>query len=246
MKTFLFLFFFLFSNVLADSTTTIAISDTELRQSSATTNYGSATTLLVGDSANGNQRSILTFTLPNISGTITNIKLHVVFSSTLTKSMNAHLLTRNNWVENQATWNIYSTGNNWTSSGGDYSTLIGNTSSISNTDTIFDFGTSTNSSFNDRLDILLKLNTESSSGWSLPFNSVENSTGKPYLEITYTPSSGGGGGTSTPDFGNYATTTGLSSGDTTITFQLAVIIFILFLMVVGMFYNNLNKRQSWR
>lgn len=72
--------------------------------------------------------------------------------------------------------------------------------------------------------------------------------------LVYSPPAGysaletasGGGGTSTPDFGNYATGTALSSGDTTITFQLAVIIFILFLMVVGMFHNNLNKRQAWR
>lgn len=46
-------------------------------------------------------------------------------------------------------------------------------------------------------------------------------------------------------FENYATSTSLTRDGTTISFLLAIIIFVLFLMVVAMVYNNFKNKRPW-
>jgi len=50
-----------------------------------------------------------------------------------------------------------------------------------------------------------------------------------------------------PDPLTYATTTTLTRDGTTISFLLVIVIFVLFLMVVAMVYNNFKEfHQPWR
>jgi len=51
--------------------------------------------------------------------------------------------------------------------------------------------------------------------------------------------------TASSTFVNYATSTVLTNDGATLSFLLSIIIFILFLMVVAMVYNNFKAKQSW-
>ena len=98
--------------------------DTQVKTQNATTNYDTATTVETTKYASNNHTHMLIkFTgLSNIpaTATIDNVVLGLYennafsFPSGYTVSMK--MLLRD-WVYNQVTWNIYSTGNNWTTAG---------------------------------------------------------------------------------------------------------------------------------
>jgi hypothetical protein len=74
-------------------------------------------------------RQLLQFSLAGLPGgaTITAANLWLYYYSydytnPSGKTAWAYKLTRTNWVAAQATWNIYKTGSNWTTAGGDYVT----------------------------------------------------------------------------------------------------------------------------
>ncbi len=94
-------------------------------ENSATTNFeGTAPQLDVGESNIGSEkrRSLIQFDLSSIPGgsTITGATFKIYLSSASlasnNRTMSAYRLLRN-WVENQATWNVYSTGNSWGTAG---------------------------------------------------------------------------------------------------------------------------------
>src|SRR5262249_26760612 len=130
--------------------------------------------------------------------TITSATLTLTFDqnngSGTTRTYGAHRVTRA-WSETTSTWNVASTGNNWTTAGGDFVAGATATTSVSSgpsgmsfswnvlTDvTAFVYGTQTNSGW------VVKDETESSGNQSFTFGSKDNATAsfRPTLTINYT------------------------------------------------------------
>jgi len=90
--------------------------DTVIKQANATTNFGPATTLdMDGDDGNGVDKSILlkwdTASIPSgKSVTAVTLALRVVNSTANTYQI---FEAKRNWVETQATWNVFATGSSW-------------------------------------------------------------------------------------------------------------------------------------
>jgi len=101
-----------------------ASTDTMIIQESATTNYGTDAGLYIGENNGAAQlvRTLIQFDLTSLptlyvpsTGTL-SLWLYSNQSSNL-RSYRMYRVIRN-WVESEATWNIYSTGNNWATAGG--------------------------------------------------------------------------------------------------------------------------------
>lgn len=96
--------------------------DTRIREASATTNYGTADRLVISrwSSSDRNNTLIKFGGLSNIpsSATITSVTVGINYVVGSTgDSVEYHRCLRN-WIESEATWTVYSTGNNWTTAGG--------------------------------------------------------------------------------------------------------------------------------
>lgn len=108
--------------------------DTYIYSFSATTNFGTQTTIPVGNMSGSvtRVRSLLAFDVSSVpaGATLTAATLSL-FEQSVGTEIGANVFTARikrllrNWVEAEATWNIYSIGNNWSvaggSSGSDYS-----------------------------------------------------------------------------------------------------------------------------
>lgn len=151
-------------------------------------------------------RSIINFTLPSSSGTITKVELFLYESQEFgsnTSQLNCHTLNRNDWVEEEVTNNIYKTGSNWTSPGGDYnSTIIAHCANphLGGWANFVLMGTGSDNpltlNWGDTVNVLLKSATESGgSELGGSFESKESPTPsqRPYIKITYTLPSGATG-----------------------------------------------------
>ena len=95
--------------------------DTYITSENATTNYGTNATMRVGNQIDAyNNRGLLKFDLSTIpSSAIVSSAILTLTISTAWGAANVAIYRQKKaWVEAQATWNIYSTGNNWTSAGG--------------------------------------------------------------------------------------------------------------------------------
>lgn len=99
--------------------------DTQIRSSSATTNFGTTTTIRVGEVA-GSAITDRGLFKPDLSGIPAGATIHSAMLSLMVTgkgdaSNNRYIQVyrlKRAWVEAQATWNIYSTGNNWGAAGG--------------------------------------------------------------------------------------------------------------------------------
>jgi Disaggregatase related repeat len=97
--------------------------DAMIVQGSPTSNEGTNVDLEIGKYGAGDHRhALIKFSgLSNISGPVTvssaTLFLYFATGTGSARTYGARRLLRN-WVEAQATWNIYSTGNNWTTAGG--------------------------------------------------------------------------------------------------------------------------------
>lgn len=184
--------------------------DSYVRQHVPTTNFGSSNPLLLGSNSTEGSKALIQFTLPSDpGGTITDIDF-VVTKQNYTNQSNdpgnaeIHEGTRSNWVESEVTWNVYSTGNNWTTAGGDYSATIidaianGTIQGISNDNpvafTIQGSGATNPLSLNwtDTVDLFMVWQNYNgvTNADNFFFYSKEETTSsfRPYLEITYTAS----------------------------------------------------------
>lgn len=92
------------------------------------TNYGSATSITLYNPADP-KRIILEFDTSDIpaNATFTQGDLLLYYYNHASNdpvgiSADMYKLTRTDWVELESTWNIYKTGSNWTTAGGDYVT----------------------------------------------------------------------------------------------------------------------------
>ncbi|HEY4724026.1 MAG TPA: DNRLRE domain-containing protein, partial [Anaerolineae bacterium] len=101
-----------------------AVADTSMLDTNPTTNYGSATSLLIGEdnSAAAVRRGLLKFDLSwlsHVDGTVTGAALLLTIDgdqSSNTRTFRAYQ-ARRAWVEGTATWNDYDTGGAWTTAG---------------------------------------------------------------------------------------------------------------------------------
>jgi len=98
--------------------------DTEIRSDTATGNYGTANIVHIGEYNSGIsvRRTLIKFDLSSLAANVlvtsATLKLYCLSDFANNASIvRAYRLLRA-WVETQATWNIYSTGNNWATAGG--------------------------------------------------------------------------------------------------------------------------------
>lgn len=109
-----------FQNGVLPSASYAGMIDTMLKQGSATSNFGTGTTLEVdGDDGSGVDKSILlkwdTSTIPT-SAMATSATLTFKVVDTTASAYQLYQV-KQNWAETQATWNIFATGSNWQTAG---------------------------------------------------------------------------------------------------------------------------------
>lgn len=179
----------------ATDTTSTNNGDSDIRSGSTSGNRGTAVEFAVGHhtgASNQTMRGLIQWTLPSGTGTISKIELKLyngVGAGTVT-SVDVHELTRT-FTESQVTWNIYSTGNSWTTAGGDYNASIIDSSTSNPNNTwialVIQGTGATNPlslDWEDTVGFILKGTPDSGDNY-VDYNSKENGSNNPYLEITY-------------------------------------------------------------
>ena len=119
-----------------------ATADTFLSKFHNTTNYNSNTVAdIAAPFSNVANRALLQFDVSTIpTGAVVSsatIAARIVVSSGPTGNFIVYPVTRQPTFS-QCTWNVYSTGNNWTTAGGDYDASFGDTIAFQATATPFD------------------------------------------------------------------------------------------------------------
>jgi len=188
------------------SVSTTAGRDNYMRSNSATTNYGSTSSVSINNRSSRKNRAIFWFDLSALSipaGATINWARFILYqtSSTGSYSMYVHRLT-NNWTEGTANgatgvsnWNQRLTGTNWTTAGGDYDATQDATLTVGTTNNS-NYTWDITSLYNEWLagtanyGLLLKAATETAGSSSThTFNSREATSNKPTLTVNYTVSS---------------------------------------------------------
>lgn len=104
-------------------TTLTPVKDARIESVNASSNFGAAEILIAGIvTSKGTSiiRSLFEFDLSALPGFDTaTLRLYVTIASSNHGNVVARKLTQT-FVENQVTWNSYSTGNNWATPGGDF------------------------------------------------------------------------------------------------------------------------------
>jgi hypothetical protein len=168
--------------------------DTELEQISPGSCHYSLNPMLIADITGVNYHILIKADASAWSGTISLAKLYMYWVNTgythTGAAVQACKLTRA-YVNNEATWNSYSTGNAWTTPGGDYvssNPSCGSANVISSAGwmnwdvtAIVQDAITNNSGI---VNILIKYTTENGASYSESFNSDNATSNKPYLAIT--------------------------------------------------------------
>lgn len=185
--------------------------DTNNSEDVPTTNKGSDTSMSVYSWAIGdNGRIFLRFSgipsVPNAVVSAATIELYQVSANAGTRTIDVYRCLRS-WVETELTWNIYSTGNNWTTAGGtgagtDYDNTLLGSATIDNTTAVYKSwtldaaglavvqawmrGDYTNNGF-----MLIRNPSNAHDTTANNFNTGENAgdTVRPKLTVTYTEGS---------------------------------------------------------
>jgi len=187
----------LFSPVLvfADTdTSSTVLQEARIISNFAMSNFSNS--LTAGNFGGSDRRALISFQLPDIDGTITDITLHIYSGGGEIRSggvNTVYQLTQPSWVENQVTWNVYSTGNDWSTPGGDYDTspldTSPNTTGLGATTFSYDIlgGSAINDAnidFNEQLDLIIRVTSGES---EIDFETTSDGLSHPpYLEIEYT------------------------------------------------------------
>lgn len=194
---------------MATNTTSVNNKDCQIYDTSPTFNYGAVDALNIRKTGGAERlRTLIKFTLPAGSGTISKITLTLTKSTSLTATGNveAHEITQSGWTEGTgsgsatgdgATWNTYNGSSNWATGGGDYSgTIINTVADPANVGDLLNIdllgGSATNSisvTWGGTVELLLKQVTETGgTDTGGIYYSKENGTpsNRPYLTITYT------------------------------------------------------------
>lgn len=180
------------ANALTNSTSTNN-GDVWLDSSNPTTNNNSLYYSYIGSwNAGQNLRTWVSFTTPNIDGEITEAKLYLYKLEHSTSNCNGRTIdlmevTRNDVVEAQATYNIYKTGSNWTTAGGDFENEAISSKTLDGSANGYYYWLTQNLEFNTRYDWIFKdsLETTADCYWAVAMKEQTNTNQDPYLEITY-------------------------------------------------------------
>lgn len=176
----------------AESTTTTTSIDASMISTSPDTNFMGGTSYYLGGTGT-TVRNLITWTIPTIDGTITDVKLY--FYNTAgsgTDTYNVHELSQESWLEDEVTWNSYQTGENWTTAGGDYEATVIDSTSCNGASAQWYNWTLQGEDATNPLDLesdetiylLLKSATEPGNAY-LTLNTNDAESNIPYLEITY-------------------------------------------------------------
>lgn len=190
--------------------------EVRLTEVAPTTNQDGSDLQVTKFAASDHHNSLIKFTgLSNIpaGSTITAASINIRLVSALDETAETFTGRRvlRNWVESEATWNVYSTGNSWTtagalSQGNDISATVSTSDNdITNTGQYWSLGEGNEQL---RTDIQNMINgTVPNYGWHLErtdgeddgaFRQFDDSEGtdgqRPFLSVTYTPPSRGGRG----------------------------------------------------
>lgn len=179
--------------------------DTYLQNDQATSNFGTIASLRVGESnvSTSNRRSLIKFDLSSLpdaavigSSTFSLYEISNVASNARTMRV---FRTKRAWVELQATWNIYSTGNSWSTAGGFHSddceqTDIGNRA-FTSTEALnefkdFSLSPTTKASLDLGNGWLLKMDTELDDAHFFASSDDSTAANRPKLVIEYTVPAG--------------------------------------------------------
>ena len=186
--------------------------DTWIQSSAPTTNQGTATQIIVGesDAAAATYRSLIKFDFTSITPPVTTSS--VVFSlwqfaesSSNTRTFQIYRQLRD-WVETQATWNIWKTSNNWATAGGFDAADCEQTGiaslSLSSTEaagekqwtnwTTASLDAMINGSFTNN-GFMVKADTELNDAHNFRSSDYATAGNRPKLAFTYTPVTSGGG-----------------------------------------------------
>lgn len=184
-------------------TTFYATADTWLDNGNSTTNYGTGSDCYVDPDGSDEARALIKFDVSSIPSTalITSATLYLYsdwwWAGTGSGTSYVDKVLRN-WVETEATWGVYSTGNNWGTAGcknssTDYSNTGETSTTIDGTDKWFSWDVKTivqawvNSAENN-YGFLIRSNVTNP---VYKFNSRTNGSNPPYLEVVYTIGSNG-------------------------------------------------------
>jgi len=171
--------------------------DTTISSTDPTNNYGAYSYLTVSNDS-AYLRSLIMYNFIGYFPANINVKKATLtlYVSTIDSNINIsfYKLTKL-WVEAQATWNIYSTGNTWSTAGGDFGSAIASyTINVSLDDCFisFDLPGSLIKDWivnpGENYGVLIKMTNESAADNSISFTSCENATTgyRPMLTIYYT------------------------------------------------------------
>lgn len=181
--------------------------DTHLNAGATSTNYGVDAQIIVGNSAN-TYSGLIKFDLSSIpaNALITSAVLSLTIAadnSNNARTFRAYQCLRN-WVEGQATWNVYSSGNNWTTAGAagagtDYNSTAWASTSFTATEAVnsvktfsldvteftkYIDGTYTNYGW------VIRADTEANDQYAFHSQQGATSAYRPYLTVEYTTVSG--------------------------------------------------------
>lgn len=194
---------------MASNTSSTNNGDNWILKSSADTNYGTQTDLRTGGLPSSDivYRTLIGFTLPSGTGTITKVSLylycHNYYGADDGRDINVHSLSRTDWSETESTWNRYKTSNAWTSVGGDYSATVIHGISAAITSAGWqhwdimggDADNPLELDWEDTVNLILKMSVEtdgpdgSLNRFFYSKNYTVDTAKRPYLEITYTTTS---------------------------------------------------------
>ena len=183
--------------------------DTRLISSAATSNFGTNNELNAGEYKSGTndiRRSLIKFNLSSIpsGATLDSVTLSLwTIAAGSTYANNNRTIrvyrTKRNWVESQATWNVYSTGNSWSAAGGFHTddceqTAIGSadltTSIAANAQVDFTLTPTLISDLDLGYGWLIKADTETDDLYAFKSSDHATASNRPKLSITYTLASG--------------------------------------------------------
>lgn len=185
--------------------------DTFIQDTAANTNWGANAEIKVGEfypAASDIQRTLIKFDLSSIpaGATITSAILTLTVSANAAANARDYKMFRvlRNWVELQATWNIFSTGNNWGTAGcsntaTDYDPTAHATTNFAatitlNTEKTFSINTT---EFKKMVDgtyqnygWLIKADSEANDAHAFHSSSATTASYRPKLVVEYTANSG--------------------------------------------------------
>lgn len=174
--------------------------DTFIMKDASSANFGDATEFVIRNPSANVRRSLIGFDISGLaaSANITDAFMELYYQNSYSvdpvgEHVWAYNLTRPDWVEMEATWDIYKTGSSWSTAGGDYETSEATWTAMpaSYGWVSWDVSNITRYAFNSTItvDILLRFDNEASGDDQIPAffsNDYEGDTSRcPKLTINY-------------------------------------------------------------